>query len=155
MQKLPITQADHDQLSAELKNLKDVERPAIIQDIVDARSNGDLKENADYHAAREKQGHIEDRIRMLEDRLARAEIIKHDTAAHAHIIFGATVTVKNQSTNKEQTYTIVSPDAMDPLAGKISNTSPIGKALIGKKRGEIVEVQTPRGVTKLEILDYK
>lgn len=155
MQNLPITQKDYDALMAELKHLKDVERPSIIQDIVDARSNGDLKENADYHAAREKQGHIEDRIRILEDRLARSQIITADTAGSPHIIFGATVKVLNHSTKKEISYTIVSPDAMNPLEGKISNTSPIGKALIGKKRGEIAEVQTPKGLTKLEVIDYE
>lgn len=135
-------------------HLKKVERPVIIEAITVARENGDLKENADYHAAREKQGHIEDRIRYLEDRLARSEIISVDPATAEHIIFGATVTVKNER-GKEQVYQLVSSDSVDPMAGKISSTSPIGKALIGKKRGDIAEVQTPRGLNKLEIIDYK
>lgn len=151
---VPMTQSTHDELSAEMEHLKKVERPVIIEAIATARENGDLKENADYHAAREKQGHIEDRIRYLEDRLARSEIISVDPATAEHIIFGATVTVKNER-GKEQVYQLVSSDAVDPMAGKISSTSPIGKALIGKKRGETTEVQTPRGVNKLEIIDYK
>lgn len=151
---VPMTQSTHDELSAEMEHLKKVERPIIIEAIATARENGDLKENADYHAAREKQGHIEDRIRYLEDRLARSEIISVDPATAEHIIFGATVTVKNER-GKEQVYQLVSSDAVDPMAGKISSTSPIGKALIGKKRGETTEVQTPRGVNKLEIIDYK
>ena len=150
----PMTQQTYDDLNAEMENLKKVERPAVIEAIAVARDNGDLKENADYHAAREKQGHIEDRIRYLEDKIARAEIIKVDPATAEHIIFGATVTVKN-ARGKEQVYQLVSTDAVDPMAGKISSTSPIGKALIGKKRGEVAEVETPRGINKLEIIDYK
>jgi transcription elongation factor GreA len=150
----PMTQSTYNDLCAERDNLKKVERPAVIESIAIARDNGDLKENADYHAAREKQGHIEDRIRYLEDKIARAEIITVDPSTAEHIIFGATVTVKNQR-GKEQVYQLVSTDAVDPMAGKISSTSPIGKALIGKKRGDIAEVETPRGINKLEIMDYK
>lgn len=149
-----MTQSTYDELNQEMIHLKKVERPVIIEAITVARENGDLKENADYHAAREKQGHIEDRIRYLEDRLARSEIISVDPSTAEHIIFGATVTVKNER-GKEQVYQLVSSDSVDPMAGKISSTSPIGKALIGKKRGEIAEVQTPRGLNKLEIIDYK
>lgn len=151
---VPMTQSTYDELNQEMIHLKKVERPVIIEAITVARENGDLKENADYHAAREKQGHIEDRIRYLEDRLARSEIISVDPATAEHIIFGATVTVKNER-GKEQVYQLVSSDSVDPMAGKISSTSPIGKALIGKKRGDIAEVQTPRGLNKLEIIDYK
>lgn len=151
---VPMTQSTYDELNQEMIHLKKVERPVIIEAITVARENGDLKENADYHAAREKQGHIEDRIRYLEDRLARSEIISVDPSTAEHIIFGATVTVKNER-GKEQVYQLVSSDSVDPMAGKISSTSPIGKALIGKKRGEIAEVQTPRGLNKLEIIDYK
>ncbi len=155
MAKKPITQADFDTLVAEIKNLRDVERPAIIQAIQDARSNGDLKENADYHASREKQGEIETRISYLENLLSNSEIMDFDTKNAPNVVFGAKVSVKNHTTGKQQTYTIVSPDAVDPMAGKISNTSPIGAALIGKKRGEKVDVQTPRGVATLEVLDYE
>lgn len=151
---VPMTQSTYDELNQEMIHLKKVERPVIIEAITVARENGDLKENADYHAAREKQGHIEDRIRYLEDRLARSEIISVDPATAEHIIFGATVTVKNER-GKEQVYQLVSSDSVEPMAGKISSTSPIGKALIGKKRGDIAEVQTPRGLNKLEIIDYK
>lgn len=152
---IPLTQETYDKLVAELNHLKKVERPEIIEAIQVARANGDLKENADYHAAREKQGHIEDRVRYLEDRIARGIIMENDTASAEHIIFGATVTLKNLKTGKEVVYQLVSTDAVDPMAGKISSTSPIGKALIGKKRGEVAQVQTPRGVNEFEILDYK
>jgi transcription elongation factor GreA len=152
---IPVTRETYDELVAEMNHLKKVERPIVIEAITVARENGDLKENADYHAARDKQGHIEDRVKYLEDRIARAEIIEHDPGAAEHVTFGATVVIKNTKTGKEATWQLVSSDAVDPKAGKISSTSPIGKAVIGHKRGEIVEVQTPRGVNVFEILDYK
>lgn len=152
---IPVTQETYDKLVAELDNLKKVDRPAILVEIEEARAQGDLKENAEYHAAKDRQGEIEDRIRYLEDRVARAEIIKIDTKNAEHIVFGATVTVKNLDTKKTLDYTLVSSDAVDVLEGKISSSSPIGKALIGSHRGEVVEVKTPRGVQKLEIIDYK
>jgi transcription elongation factor GreA len=155
MDNIPVTQETYDQLSKEMENLKKVERPQIILEIAEARAQGDLRENAEYHAAKDRQGEIEDRIRFLEDRIARSVVVKHDTAAAAHITFGATVKLKNLKLNKEQEYQLVSPEGVDPLNGKISFTSPIGKALIGKTRGETVEVQTPKGVIQMEILDYK
>ena len=155
MDNIPVTQETYDQLSSELDNLKKVERPRIILEIADARAQGDLRENAEYHAAKERQGEIEDRIRFLEDRVARFKVISIDTAAAKHIMFGATVRVKNIKLGKEQEYTLVSPEGVDPINGKISFTSPIGKALIGKTRGDIVEFQTPKGANSLEILDYK
>ena len=155
MDNIPVTQETYDQLSSELDNLKKVERPRIILEIADARAQGDLRENAEYHAAKDRQGEIEDRIRFLEDRVARFKVISIDTAAAKHIMFGATVRVKNIKLGKEQEYTLVSPEGVDPINGKISFTSPIGKALIGKVRGDIVEFQTPKGANSLEILDYK
>ncbi len=152
---VPMNQSTHDDLSAEMHNLKKVERPIVIEAITVARENGDLKENADYHAAREKQGHIEDRIKYIEDRLARSEIISVDTASAEHIIFGAIVTVQNLATSKEQVFELVSQDSVEPMKGKISSTSPIGKALIGKKRGEVADVQTPRGLKQFKVIDYK
>jgi transcription elongation factor GreA len=152
---IPVTQDTLNQLQAELDNLKKVERPRVIQDIAEARAQGDLKENAEYHAAKERQGQIESRIQYVEDRIARAVVVNHDTAGASHITFGATVKVKNLGTGSETEYTLVSPDGMDPVNGLISYTSPIGKALIGKGRGDKVEITTPKGITKLEILDYK
>lgn len=155
MDNIPVTQETYNQLSLELENLKKVERPKIILEIADARAQGDLRENAEYHAAKDRQGEIEDRIRFLEDRVARSQVITHDTTNAAHIMFGATVKVKNTKLAKEQEFTLVSPEGVDPINGKISFTSPIGKALIGKTRGDIVEVITPKGLNTLEILDYK
>jgi len=153
--KIPVTQDTLNQLQAELDNLKKVERPRVIQDIAEARSHGDLKENAEYHASKERQGQIEGRIQYVEDCIARSVVITHNTAEAAHITFGATVKVKNLATLVEVEYTLVSPDGMDPMKGLISYTSPVGKALIGKARGEKVEVTTPKGITRLEILDYR
>jgi transcription elongation factor GreA len=152
---IPLTQDTYNKLGAELDNLKKVERPMILEAIEEARAQGDLKENAEYHAAKEKQGELEERIRYLEDRIARAEIIEIDTANAPHVVFGATVTVKNMDTGKSQDYTLVSSDAVDILEGKISSSSPIGKSLIGSHRGDLVEVKTPRGIQKLQIIDYK
>ncbi|HSQ43064.1 MAG TPA: transcription elongation factor GreA [Fibrobacteraceae bacterium] len=151
----PVTQDTLDQLQLELDNLKKVDRPRVIQDIAEARSHGDLKENAEYHAAKERQGQIEARIQYLEDRIARAVVVTHNTADAAHVTFGATVKVRNTATGIEAKYMLVSPEGMDPMKGKISYTSPIGKALIGKSRGETVEVNTPKGVTHLLVLDYQ
>lgn len=151
---IPVTKDTYNQLQAELDKLKKVDRPEVIEQIADARAQGDLKENAEYHAAKDKQGEIEDRIRYLEDRIARAEVLDLDTKNADHIIFGATVTVKNLDTSKEMKYTLVSSDAVDVLEGKISSESPIGKSLIGSHRGDQVEVQTPRGKIRLEIIDY-
>jgi transcription elongation factor GreA len=152
---LPCTQATYDSLVNDLKRLKSVERPTIIEAIADARAQGDLKENAEYHAAKDRQGEIEERIRYLEDRIARSEIITADSSTAKHIIFGATVSVKNLDSGVQTDYTLVSSDAVDVMVGKISCNSPIGKSLIGKNRGDKVEIETPRGITRLEILDYK
>lgn len=153
--KLPMSRAAYDKLLVDLDNLKKNERPAIIEEIAVARAQGDLSENAEYHAAKEKQGMIEDRIREIEDKIARAEIMTADPSESPHIIFGASVKVKNLSTGKSIEYTLVGSDEVDPLQGKISSASPIGQSLIGKKAGDIVEAQLPRGPLKLEILGYR
>jgi transcription elongation factor GreA len=155
MDTIPVTKETYDLLAQELENLKKVERPRILQEIAEARAQGDLSENFEYHSAKDQQGKIESRIQFLEDRVARAVIIDHDTANATRILFGATVKVKDLSLGKEYEYTLVSPEGSDPVNGKISSVSPIGKALIGKTRGDKVEVQTPKKVIKLEILDYK
>jgi transcription elongation factor GreA len=153
--RIPMTQQAYDRLLSELENLKKVERPAIIEEIAVARALGDLSENAEYHAAKEKQGLLEDKIRELEDKIHRAEIFRGPTGETDHIIFGAVVSVKNLSNNKVVEYTLVGPEDVDVAAGKISSASPIGKSLMGKKPGDIVEAQIPKGTVKLQILSHK
>jgi transcription elongation factor GreA len=155
MDSIPVTKETYAQLSQELENLKKVLRPSIIEEIAEARAQGDLKENSEYHAAKDRQGEIEDRIRFLEDRIARAVIIKYDPSKSDSIKFGALVTVKNLKTAKQLQYQLVSPEGVDPINGKISFTSPIGKALMGATRGMIVDVVTPKGLNQFEILDYE
>ncbi len=147
-----MTQTGYDRLEKELKNLKTVERPAVIAAISEARAHGDLKENAEYHAAKEKQSFIEGRLQELEAVLSRAEII--DVASHAgeHIKFGATVTVVDEETEETLTYQIVGDYEADINRGLISTSAPIGRALIGKKVGTSVEVATPKGVRFYEVL---
>ena len=156
MENIPVTQETYDQLVQELDNLKKVERPHIISEIADARAQGDLKENAEYHAAKDRQGEIESRIHHLEDKIARSVIIAYDPSKSDSVKFGATVDVKNVKTGKKSTYQLVSPEGVDPINGKISFKSPIGEALLGKTRGEIAEVKLPNGnVNQLEIIDYR
>ncbi|MDR2581677.1 MAG: transcription elongation factor GreA [Fibromonadaceae bacterium] len=155
MDTIPFTKETYDLLVQELDTLKKVERPRILQEIADARAQGDLSENFEYHAAKDQQGKIESRIQFLEDRVARAVILSLDTTSADRILFGATVKVKDLSSSKESEYTLVSPEGSDPANGKISSVSPIGKALLGKTKGDKVEVQTPKKIIKLEILDYR
>jgi transcription elongation factor GreA len=150
-----MSQQAYERLQAELENLKKVERPAIIEEISVARALGDLSENAEYHAAKEKQGLVEDKIRELEDKIHRAEIFKGPVGDADHVIFGAVVSVKNLTTDKVMEYTLVGPEDVDVAAGKISSASPIGKSLMGKKPGDIVEAQIPKGTVKLQILSHK
>ncbi len=154
-QRIPMSQQAYDRLSQELEKLKKVERPDIIQEIATARAQGDLSENAEYHAAKEKQGVIEDKIRELEDKLHRGEIYSSEPIVSDHIIFGAVVSVKNLATAKVQEYTLVGTEDVDVNTGKISSVSPIGKGLMGRKPGDVVEVQIPKGLLKLEILSYR
>jgi transcription elongation factor GreA len=153
--KLPMSQAAYDKLLLDIEKLKKVDRPWIISEIATARAQGDLSENAEYHAAKEKQGMIEDKIQELDDRIARAEVMTLDPAASPHVIFGATVSVKNLATSKTLEYTLVGSEEVDALAGKISSASPIGQALMSKKTGDVVEVNIPKGLLKLEILGYR
>jgi transcription elongation factor GreA len=154
-QRIPMTQQSYDRLVQELDNLKKVERPLIIEEISVARAQGDLSENAEYHAAKEKQGQLEDKIRELEEKIHRAEIFKGATHEVDHIIFGAVVSVKNVATGKVMEYTLVGPEDVDVAAGRISSASPIGKSLMGRKPGDIVEAQIPKGTIKLQILSHK
>jgi transcription elongation factor GreA len=153
--KTPMTKRGADLLRAELQRLKTVERPAITQQIAEARSHGDLSENAEYDAAREKQGHCEARIRDIEAKLANAQIIDPKLVdAGGRCVFGATVDVEDES-GSQVTWQIVGEDEADIKANRISYSAPIGKALIGKEPGETVEVQTPGGVKRYEILDVR
>ncbi len=152
---IPMSQETYDKLKAQLDDYKKVHRPNIIAEIAEARAQGDLSENAEYHAAKEKQGEIEAQIAILEDKLARAEIITVSAADSDHIIFGATVQVLNLQSKKKQTYTLVSPDGVDILEGKISAQSPIGKGLLGKRPGDKVDINTPKGKLELEVLSFE
>ena len=146
-----MTGEGHAALDAELKKLKSVERPAIIQAISIAREHGDLSENAEYHAAKEKQSFIEGRVAELEDKLARADIIDTSKLGGSSVKFGATVTVIDVESEKESTYKIVGEDEADVVLGKVSVTSPIARALIGKEEGDEAEVAAPGGVRAYEI----
>ena len=151
MEKIPLTRAGHTALNEELKQLKSVERPAVIRAIAEAREHGDLSENAEYHAAREKQSFIEGRVKELEAVLGLAEVI--DPASLSGTIkFGATVTIVDEDTDEEKTYQIVGEPEADLENGKLNIKSPIARALIGKDEGDSVEVRTPGGEKSYEIL---
>lgn len=153
MQKFPMTPEGHAALEAELKTLKNVERPEIIQAISVARDHGDLSENAEYHAAKEKQGFIEGRIQELESKLSLAQIIDTSNLKGDKVTFGAKVTIVNEDTDEESAYQIVGEDEANVKAGKISNTSPIARAMMGKEVGDAFEVIAPGGSKGYEILD--
>jgi transcription elongation factor GreA len=157
MQKVPMTVAGFGRLETELKHLKSVERPAVIRAIAAAREHGDLSENAEYHAAKERQGFIESRVLELEDKLRRAEVIDVSRLTGDQIKFGASVVLADEDTEEKLKYQIVGADEADIKAGLLSITSPLARALIGKSVGESVEVTTPGGSKSYEIvkLAYK
>ena len=152
-----MTAEGHAALDAELKHLKSVERPAVIAAIAEAREHGDLSENAEYHAAKEKQSFIEGRVAELEDKLARAEVIDVSKLKGEKIVFGATVTLIDADTEKEVTYRIVGEDEAAISKGKVSVGSPIARALIGKSVGDEAEVAAPGGarVYEIEAVEFK
>ncbi|MDG1416604.1 MAG: transcription elongation factor GreA [Maricaulis sp.] len=152
MNQIPMTAAGHNALDEEMKHLKSVERPEVIAAIAEAREHGDLSENAEYHAAKEKQGWIEGRLLELEDKLARAQIIDVSKLGGDTVKFGATVTVLDEDTEVEATYQVVGEDESDVKAGKISLTSPIARAMINKEVGDVVEVNAPGGLKSYEIM---
>jgi transcription elongation factor GreA len=147
-----MTADGYSRLQEELKRLKSVDRPAIIRAIAEARTHGDLSENAEYHAARERQSFIEGRVMELEDRIARAEVIDVSKLSGSAVKFGATVTLADEETDEEQTFRIVGEDEADIRNGKLSVTSPLARALIGKHKGDSVEVSTPRGAKSYEVV---
>jgi transcription elongation factor GreA len=151
MEKIPMTSAGHVALETELKTLKTIERPAVIQAIAEARELGDLKENAEYHSAREKQGFIEGRIKELEGVLSLAEVID-PTALSGTIKFGATVSLVDEDTDEEKTWQIVGEHEANVEKGLLNIKSPIARALIGKEEGDSVEVRTPGGEKSYEVL---
>ena len=156
MDKEPITVTGLENLKSELENLKNIQRPKIVEAIAEARSQGDLKENAEYHAAKEQQGLIESRVIAINDLIARANVIdvtKIDNKGK--VIFGSTVQVQDLESNKEISYKLVGQDEADISKNLIFYKSPIGKALIGKNKGEMVSVNTPSGEKNFEIQDVK
>jgi transcription elongation factor GreA len=154
MEKIPMTRAGAQTLDAELKHLKSVERPAIIQAIAEAREHGDLSENAEYHSAREKQSFIEGRIKELEGILGLAEVID-PAKLSGPIKFGATVTIVDEDTEEEKTYQIVGEPEADLERGLLNVRSPIARALIGKDEGDSVEVRTPGGEKSYEVVSIR
>jgi transcription elongation factor GreA len=152
MDKVPMTTGGYEDVVDEAKRLKTIERPAVIKAIEEARSHGDLSENAEYHAAREKQSFIEGRLAELEDKIARAEVIDIAQMSGKVIRFGATVTVADEDTDEESTYQIVGEDEADISAGRLSVTSPLAKALIGRKSGDSVDINTPGGAKGYEVV---
>ena len=155
MEKVPMTAGGYERLREELRNLKSVERPAIIQLIAEARTHGDLSENAEYHAARERQSFIEGRIGELEDKISRAEVIDVSRLSGKVVKFGATVTIADEDTDEKSTYQIVGELEADISAGLLSVTSPLARAIIGKTVGDQVEVATPRGAKDYEIVKVR
>jgi transcription elongation factor GreA len=154
MEKVPLTRTGAVRLEAEMKKLKSVERPTIIRAIAEARELGDLKENAEYHSAREKQGFIEGRIKELESILGRADII--DPASLSGTVkFGATVTLVDEDTDEEKTYQVVGEPEADIESGKLNMRSPLARAIIGKEEGDSIEFRTPGGTRSYEILAVK
>ena len=152
MERIPMTAEGYARLEEELKLLKSVERPAVIRAIEQAREHGDLSENSEYHAARERQSFIEGRVAELEDKTRRAEIIDVSKLSGKQIMFGATVTLVDQDTDEKARYQIVGADEADIKLGRLSVSSPLARALIGKEVGDSVEVTTPGGGKSYEIL---
>jgi transcription elongation factor GreA len=152
MERVPMTVEGYKNLEEELQRLKAVERPRIIAAIAEARAHGDLSENAEYHAAKEQQGLNEARVAELEDKINRAEVIDTSKLSGETVKFGATVTLQDEDSDEKVTYTIVGDTEANLKNGKISISSPIARALIGKSKGESVDVTTPKGTRTLEVL---
>jgi transcription elongation factor GreA len=153
--KIPMTPRGQQLLKDELKRLKEVERPAVIKAIEVARGHGDLSENAEYDAAKEKQSFVEGRIREIESKLALANVIDPTKLSGEKVVFGAMVTAKDTENGEEQTYQIVGEDEADIKAGRISITAPVARAMIGREVGDTCKVKTPKGVREIEIVDIR
>lgn len=155
MSKVPMTVVGKAKMEDELKRLKSIERPAVIQAISLARAHGDLSENAEYDAAKEKQAFVEGRIQDLEDKLARAQVVDTSDLKTDKIVFGATIEVMNLDTEQKQTYRIVGSDEADVKSGMVSIESPIARQLLNKKAGDSVTIKVPKGDIEYEILSVK
>jgi transcription elongation factor GreA len=155
MEKIPMTAEGYQALDAELKRLKTEERPTVIQAIAEARAHGDLSENAEYHAAKERQAFIETRVAEIEDKIARSQIIDVSKLSGKQVKFGATVNLVDEDSGEKSKYKIVGEDEADVKAGKVSITSPIARAMIGKEEGDVVEVMAPGGAKSYEIVKVK
>lgn len=155
MERIPMTAAGYSRLETELKRLKTEERPAVIKALAEAREHGDLSENAEYHAARERQSFIEGRVREIEDKIGRADVIDVSKLSGQQVKFGATVGLADEETDEESCYQIVGADEADVAAGRLSITSPLARALIGKEIGESVLVNTPGGQRGYEIISIE
>jgi transcription elongation factor GreA len=153
--RVPMTRSGYERLQTELKQLKSEDRPKIVKEIEVARAHGDLSENAEYHAAKDRQGHIEARIRLVEDRLARAQVIDPTGEAPDQVRFGVTVVLLDAESGDEVSYTIVGEDESDVTAGLISVTSPIGRALLGKSVDDAVTVRVPKGTREFEVREIR
>jgi transcription elongation factor GreA len=154
--KVPVTVQGHEQLQTELKQLKSVERPNVIRAIAEARAHGDLKENAEYHAAKEQQGFIEGRIKEIESKLSNLQVIDvTEIDAKGRIVFGSMVELIEEASGNEIVYKIVGEDEADIKTGKISYSSPIARALIGKNEGDVVNFSAPGGEKEYEVVDVR
>jgi transcription elongation factor GreA len=153
--KIPMTKEGHEKLKRELEHLIKVERPKNIKDIEEARAHGDLSENAEYHAAKERQGHLDAKKRELEHKLAHAQIIDVSKLSNEKVVFGATVTLADTESGETKRYTLVGQEEADLKKGKISVQSPVGKALIGHKVGDMVSVKTPARTVEYEIQEIE
>lgn len=154
-QSIPMTREGYQRLQEELKRLIRVDRPTVVQAIAEARGHGDLSENAEYEAAKDRQGFIEGRIKELNDKIARAQVIDPADVDSDKVVFGATVTLFDVDSSSEVTYQIVGEDEADIKAGKISVTSPVGKALIGHRLDDEVRIKVPSGIKMYEIIEIK
>lgn len=152
---VPMTKESHEALQEELKRMIREERPKVIQDIAEARAHGDLSENAEYDAAKNRQGFIEGRIQELQDKLARAYVVDLSNLKPEKVVFGATVTLYDTANEEEVSYKIVGEEEADIKIGKISCTSPVGKALIGHKLDDSVKIKVPSGTKEYEIIEIK
>ena len=155
MNKVPLTVRGAEKLREELKELKSIARPKVIKAIAEARAHGDLKENAEYHAAKEKQGLCEARIAEIEDKLSRAEVIDPSTLSGEKVKFGAIVELEDMDNGTVVTYRLVGPDESDIKKGKLSITSPVARALVGREVGDEVRVEAPGGVRHYEVSDVR
>ncbi|MBW2093787.1 MAG: transcription elongation factor GreA [Deltaproteobacteria bacterium] len=155
MERIPITKEGLARLREELAHLMNVERPKNIRAIEEARSHGDISENAEYHAAKERQSFLEGRINELKTAIGNAEVIEPDNGPVDRVVFGRTVTVYNLDTEEETAYQLVGPYESNPEQGKISVTSPIGQALIGREEGDEIKVRTPGGLQEYEIVEIR